>query len=28
MGVRPRDDADATHLESAWTANRAQDVYR
>ena len=28
MGVRPRNDEDATHLESAWKTNRAQDVYR
>ena len=28
MGVRPRSDEDATHLESAWKTNRAQDVYR
>ena len=28
MGVRTRNDEDATHLESAWKSNRAQDVYR
>ena len=28
MGVRPRNDEDASHVESAWKANRAQDVYR
>lgn len=28
MGVRPRSDADAAHLENAWKTNRAQDVYR
>ena len=28
MGVRPRNDEDAAHLESAWKTNRAQDVYR
>jgi len=28
MGVRPRNDADATHFESAWKTNRAQEVYR
>ena len=28
MGVRPRNDEDAAHLESAWKMNRAQDVYR
>ena len=28
MGVRPKNDADAAHLESAWKTNRAQDIYR
>jgi len=28
MGVRPRNDEDAAHLENAWKTNRAQDVYR
>jgi hypothetical protein len=28
MGVRPRNDEDAAHVESAWKTNRAQDVYR
>ena len=28
MGVRPRNDEDASHLETAWKTNRAQDVYR
>lgn len=28
MGVRPRNDEDASHFESTWKANRAQDVYR
>ena len=28
MGVRTRDDADAEHLENAWTSNRGQHVYR
>ena len=28
MGVRPKNDADAAHLEGAWKANRAQDIYR
>ena len=28
MGVRPRNDDDATHLENSWKANRAQDIYR
>ena len=28
MGVRPRNDEDATHLEGAWRSNRALDVYR
>ena len=28
MGVRPRNDEDATHLEGAWKTNHAQDVYR
>jgi hypothetical protein len=28
MGVRPRNDDDATHLESAWKTQRAQNVYR
>ena len=28
MGVRPRNDEDAAHFESAWKTNRAQDVYR
>ena len=28
MGVRPRNDEDATHLEGAWKSNRALDVYR
>ena len=27
MGVRPRNDEDASHLSSAWKANRAQNVY-
>ena len=27
MGVRPRNDEDAAHFESAWKTNRAQDVY-
>ena len=28
MGVRPKNDADAAHLEGAWKTNRAQDIYR
>lgn len=28
MGVRPRNDEDAAHLEGAWKSNQAQDVYR
>ena len=28
MGVRPRSDEDAAHLENAWKTNRAQDIYR
>ena len=28
MGVRPRNDEDAAHFESAWKTHRAQDVYR
>lgn len=28
MGVRPKSDDDAAHLESAWKTHRAQDVYR
>ena len=28
MGVRPRNDEDAAHLEGAWKTNQAQDVYR
>lgn len=28
MGVRPRNDEDAAHLENAWKTNRASDVYR
>ena len=28
MGVRPKNDADAAHLENAWKTNRAQDIYR
>ena len=28
MGVRPRNDEDASHLETAWKTNRAPDVYR
>lgn len=28
MGVRPRNDDDATHLEGAWKSLRAQDVHR
>ena len=28
MGVRPRNDVDAAHFESAWKTHRAKDVYR
>jgi len=28
MGVRPRNDEDASFLENSWKTNRAQDVYR
>lgn len=28
MGVRPRSDEDAAHLENAWKNHRAQDIYR
>ncbi len=28
MGVRPRNDDDATHFETKWKANGGQDVYR
>ena len=28
MGVRPRNDDDATHFESAWKTHRAENVYR
>ena len=28
MGVRPKNDEDAAHLESNWKSNRAQDIYR
>ena len=28
MGVRPRNDKDAAHLEGFWKSNRALDVYR
>ena len=28
MGVRPRNDEDATYLENSWKTSRAQDVYR
>ena len=28
MGVRPRSDADAAYLETAWKTHRANDVYR
>jgi len=28
MGVRPRNDEDASYFEDSWTASGAQDVYR
>ena len=28
LGVHPRNDADATHFEDSWKANRAEHVYR
>ena len=27
MGVRPRNDEDATHVSTAWKAHRARNVY-
>lgn len=28
MGVRPRNDEDASYLENSWKTSRAQDIYR
>lgn len=28
MGVRPRNEEDATFLENSWKANRGEDIYR
>ena len=28
MGVRPRNDEDASYFENSWKTSRAQDVYR